>query len=71
MDCGSRRGRNGHLRSLEQLHQALKRTVANAGEEKQVKLIQAHPDLVGTGGVGGDVDAGIESGTGQRGIGAD
>jgi 2-oxo-4-hydroxy-4-carboxy-5-ureidoimidazoline decarboxylase len=33
--------------SLEQLHQALCRTVAIAGEEKQVKLIQAHPDLVG------------------------
>ncbi|MDB6122558.1 MAG: uraD [Pedosphaera sp.] len=33
--------------SLEQLHEALNRTVANAGEDKQVKLIQAHPDLVG------------------------
>jgi OHCU decarboxylase len=32
---------------LEQLHQALCKTVAEAGEEKQVKLIQAHPDLVG------------------------
>lgn len=33
--------------SLEQLHQTLCRTVADAGEEKQVKLIQVHPDLVG------------------------
>ncbi len=32
---------------LEQLHQALCRTEEIAGEEKQVKLIQAHPDLVG------------------------
>jgi 2-oxo-4-hydroxy-4-carboxy-5-ureidoimidazoline decarboxylase len=32
---------------LEQIHQALCRTVALAGEEKQVGLIQAHPDLVG------------------------
>jgi 2-oxo-4-hydroxy-4-carboxy-5-ureidoimidazoline decarboxylase len=31
----------------ERLHIALMRTVRNAGEEKQVKLIQAHPDLVG------------------------
>jgi 2-oxo-4-hydroxy-4-carboxy-5-ureidoimidazoline decarboxylase len=33
--------------SPEQLHEVLCRTVAKAGEEKQVKLIQAHPDLVG------------------------
>ncbi len=33
--------------SLEQLHGALCQTVADAGEEKQVSLIQAHPDLVG------------------------
>jgi len=33
--------------NVEQLHQALCQTVADAGEEKQVKLIQAHPDLVG------------------------
>ncbi|MDB6067488.1 MAG: uraD [Pedosphaera sp.] len=32
---------------LEKLHQALCRTVTLAGEEKQVGLIQAHPDLVG------------------------
>ncbi|MDB6111691.1 MAG: uraD [Pedosphaera sp.] len=31
----------------ERLHIALMRTVQTAGEEKQVKLIQAHPDLVG------------------------
>ncbi|EEF59478.1 2-oxo-4-hydroxy-4-carboxy-5-ureidoimidazoline decarboxylase [Pedosphaera parvula] len=31
----------------EELHRALCRTVESAGEEKQVKLIQAHPDLVG------------------------
>ncbi len=33
--------------SLEELHEALCRTVAEAGEERQVQLIQAHPDLVG------------------------
>lgn len=33
--------------SLEQLHRALCLEVASAGEEIQVKLIQAHPDLVG------------------------
>src|SRR5580698_5252780 len=33
--------------SVEQLHAALCRTVEQAGETKQVQLIQAHPDLVG------------------------
>jgi OHCU decarboxylase len=33
--------------SLEQLHQSLCTTVAEAGEEKQLALIRAHPDLVG------------------------
>jgi 2-oxo-4-hydroxy-4-carboxy-5-ureidoimidazoline decarboxylase len=33
--------------SLEQLHVALCRTVAEAREEKHVALILAHPDLVG------------------------
>ena len=33
--------------SVEQLHQALTETVRNAGEEKQLALICAHPDLVG------------------------
>ena len=33
--------------SVEQLHQALTETVQNAGEEKQLALIRAHPDLVG------------------------
>jgi 2-oxo-4-hydroxy-4-carboxy-5-ureidoimidazoline decarboxylase len=33
--------------SVEQLHDALCLTVKNAGAEKQVQLIQAHPDLVG------------------------
>ena len=33
--------------SVEQLHQALTETVRNAGEEKQLALIRAHPDLVG------------------------
>jgi OHCU decarboxylase len=33
--------------SLEDLHRALCETVKNAGEEKQLALIQAHPDLVG------------------------
>ena len=39
-----------HLRpfaGVEQLHVALCRTVEQAGETKQVQLIQAHPDLVG------------------------
>ncbi len=33
--------------SLEQLHRALCETVESAGEEKQLALIRAHPDLVG------------------------
>jgi len=33
--------------SVEQLHRALCDTVAKAGEEKQLALIRAHPDLVG------------------------
>jgi len=33
--------------SLGALHQALCQTVAGAGEEKQLALIRAHPDLVG------------------------
>lgn len=33
--------------SVEQLHAALCDTVRNAGEEKQLALIRAHPDLVG------------------------
>ena len=33
--------------SVEQLHKALCKTVQNAGEEKQLALIRAHPDLVG------------------------
>jgi 2-oxo-4-hydroxy-4-carboxy-5-ureidoimidazoline decarboxylase len=33
--------------SAEQLHRALCETVAKAGEEKQLALIRAHPDLVG------------------------
>jgi 2-oxo-4-hydroxy-4-carboxy-5-ureidoimidazoline decarboxylase len=33
--------------SVEQLHRALCQTVVNAGEEKQLALIRAHPDLVG------------------------
>jgi 2-oxo-4-hydroxy-4-carboxy-5-ureidoimidazoline decarboxylase len=32
---------------LEHLHTALCRTVAGAGEESHLKLIRAHPDLVG------------------------
>jgi OHCU decarboxylase len=39
-----------HLRpfaGVEQLHEALCHTVEQAGETKQVQLIQAHPDLVG------------------------
>jgi OHCU decarboxylase len=33
--------------SLENLHHALCETIKNAGEEKQLALIRAHPDLVG------------------------
>ncbi len=33
--------------SMEELHRALCQIVANAGEEKQLALIRAHPDLVG------------------------
>ena len=33
--------------SLEKLHEAFCETVRNAGEEKQLALIRAHPDLVG------------------------
>jgi 2-oxo-4-hydroxy-4-carboxy-5-ureidoimidazoline decarboxylase len=32
---------------LENLHQSLCETVKNSGEEKQLALIRAHPDLVG------------------------
>jgi len=33
--------------SLEKLHEAFCQTVLDAGEEKQLALIRAHPDLVG------------------------
>ena len=33
--------------SVEELHRALCQTVTNAGEERQLALIRAHPDLVG------------------------
>jgi 2-oxo-4-hydroxy-4-carboxy-5-ureidoimidazoline decarboxylase len=33
--------------SFEQLHRALCETVKNSGEEKQLALIRAHPDLAG------------------------
>ncbi len=33
--------------SVEQLHTALCKTVQTAGEDKQLALIRAHPDLVG------------------------
>jgi len=33
--------------SVEELHRALCQTVNNAGEEKHLALIRAHPDLVG------------------------
>src|SRR5476649_1605776 len=33
--------------SVEQLHRALCETVQGAGEERQLALIRAHPDLVG------------------------
>jgi 2-oxo-4-hydroxy-4-carboxy-5-ureidoimidazoline decarboxylase len=33
--------------NVEELHRALCKTVTDAGEEKQLDLIRAHPDLVG------------------------
>jgi len=38
---------NRPFASVEELHRALCRSVANADEEKQLALIRAHPDLVG------------------------
>jgi 2-oxo-4-hydroxy-4-carboxy-5-ureidoimidazoline decarboxylase len=38
---------NRPFASLENLHRTLCETVKNAGEEKQLALIRAHPDLVG------------------------
>jgi 2-oxo-4-hydroxy-4-carboxy-5-ureidoimidazoline decarboxylase len=42
---------------LEQLHGVMMRVVKNAGEGKQVKLIQAHPDLVGRAALAGSMTA--------------
>jgi len=38
---------NRPFASVEELHRALCETVQSAGEEKQLALIRAHPDLVG------------------------
>jgi 2-oxo-4-hydroxy-4-carboxy-5-ureidoimidazoline decarboxylase len=35
------------FRDLDELHEELSRTVAEAGEERQLALIREHPDLVG------------------------
>jgi 2-oxo-4-hydroxy-4-carboxy-5-ureidoimidazoline decarboxylase len=43
---------------LEALHQALMNVVESAGEDKQVKLIQAHPDLAGRAALAGTLTAG-------------
>lgn len=43
--------------SAEQLHATMVRAVAEAGEEKQVKLIRAHPDLVGQAALAGTLTA--------------
>lgn len=40
---------------LSELHRALCQTVADAGEERQVQLIQAHPDLVGRAALAGSL----------------
>jgi OHCU decarboxylase len=42
---------------LEQLHGTMMRVVQSAGEEKQVQLIQAHPDLVGRAALAGTLTA--------------
>jgi 2-oxo-4-hydroxy-4-carboxy-5-ureidoimidazoline decarboxylase len=43
--------------SVEELHRALCDTVRNAGEEKQLSLIRAHPDLVGRAALAGTLTA--------------
>jgi 2-oxo-4-hydroxy-4-carboxy-5-ureidoimidazoline decarboxylase len=42
---------------MEQLHEALCRTVKEAAEEKQEQLIRAHPDLVGRAALAGTLTA--------------
>ena len=43
--------------NLDQLHRALCQTVAAAGQEKQLALIRAHPDLVGRAALAGTLTA--------------
>src|SRR5215510_809781 len=40
---------------LEQLHRALCETAQTAGQEKQLALIRAHPDLVGRAALAGEL----------------
>jgi 2-oxo-4-hydroxy-4-carboxy-5-ureidoimidazoline decarboxylase len=52
---------------LEKLHHALRRTVENSGEAKQLSLIRAHPDLVGRAALTGTLtreSAGEQAGAG-------
>jgi OHCU decarboxylase len=42
---------------LERLHEALSDTVRKAGEERQLALIRAHPDLVGRAALAGTLTA--------------
>jgi OHCU decarboxylase len=42
---------------LDHLHRSMMQVVEHAGEEKQVKLIQAHPDLVGRAALAGTLTA--------------
>ena len=53
--------------SVDELHAALGRTVAQSGETKQTQLIQAHPDLVGRAALAGTLTA--ESNREQAGAG--
>ena len=47
----------GPFTDLAQLHRALCETVRSAGEEKQLGLIRAHPDLVGRAALAGTLTA--------------
>src|SRR5258706_7664780 len=54
---------------LEQLHEVLCRIVALAGEEQQVRLIQAHPDLVGRAALAGTPPPDTNRGQASAGLG--
>ena len=56
--------------SMEELHRALCQIVANAGEEKQLVLIRAHPDLVGRAALAGTLTPESASEQASAGLGA-